>query len=88
MAGEFVKEREENALVSNKKNVKGKERYMFHSRFACGSSSPENTEDFFNNYKKPLRCYLCGKAGHIWRYFQALASNMAHTEKVVKEEQG
>lgn len=61
----FVK-REENALIADKRNFKGKTRDMSHSRFSGGLRSPREKEDPSNYYgKKPLRCYRCGEVGHI-----------------------
>lgn len=89
LASEFVKEREENALVADKRNVRGKTRDMPHSRLSSGSSSPGKKEEFYDNYgKRPLRCYRCGKVGHIRRYFQATESNVDLMKKVVEEEEG
>ncbi|KAF3639253.1 hypothetical protein FXO38_22763 [Capsicum annuum] len=83
LAGEFVKEREGNALVANKKNVRGKTRDMSHSPFFGGSRSPGKKEEFCDNYgKSPLRCYRCGKLGRIRRYCRA------HTKKFVEEKEG
>ncbi|KAF3666326.1 hypothetical protein FXO37_10615 [Capsicum annuum] len=50
LAGEFFKEREGNALVADKRNVKEKARDMPHSRFSGGLSLPEKKEESFNNY--------------------------------------
>lgn len=89
LAGEFVKERNGNAFVVDKRGVKGKARVMPHTQLSRGSSLPGKKEKFFNNYysKKHLKYYRCGKVGHIRRYFRATESNMVQTEKVVEEEE-
>ena len=59
MASVFVKDIQGDALVSNKKNIKGKSRGILHSR---SSGDPEKNEESSNyNGKKPLICYQCGK---------------------------
>ncbi|KAF3672168.1 putative laccase-5 [Capsicum annuum] len=88
LTGEFVKEREEKALVADKRNVKRKIRDITHSRsLGVRLSPPKKKEKFYDNYcEKPLRCYRCGKVRNIRRYYQATESNMAQTIKVVEEE--
>ncbi|KAH0680455.1 hypothetical protein KY284_021540 [Solanum tuberosum] len=85
LASVFVKEGEENALVANKRNFKGKTRDVPHSRSSGGSHSPGEKKESSNYYgKKPIRCYQCGEVGHIKRYCRANESNM--DKKVVEEE--
>uniref|UniRef100_M1C9B9 CCHC-type domain-containing protein n=1 Tax=Solanum tuberosum TaxID=4113 RepID=M1C9B9_SOLTU len=85
LASVFVKG-EENALVANKRNFKGKTRDVPHSRSSGGSRSPGEKEESSNYYgKKPLRCYRYGEVGHIKRYCRAKESSMA--QKVVEEEE-
>ncbi|XP_059318720.1 uncharacterized protein LOC132069373 [Lycium ferocissimum] len=88
MASVCFKEGEGNALVADKRNFKGK---TFtdtpHSRFQSVSSSPEKEGESTNNYKKTLKCYRCGKIGHIKRYCQTKESNMAQVEKAAEEEE-
>ena len=77
MASVFVNG-EENALVANKRNFKGKTGDTLHSRPSGCSRSPREKEESSNYYgKKPLRCYCCGEVGHIKKYRLANESNMA-----------
>lgn len=62
---------------------------MPYSQFSGGSSSPRKKRESFNNYsKKPPRCYWYGKVGHIRRYCRTTERNIAHTKKVIEEEEG
>ncbi|KAH0702541.1 hypothetical protein KY285_016819 [Solanum tuberosum] len=87
MAGVSIKEREENALVSNKSKFKGKTvRDRPHYLFQSGSIPLGKEGESTNNYKT-LKCYRCGKIRHMKRFFRTKESNMAQTEKVVEEEE-
>ncbi|KAH0754089.1 hypothetical protein KY290_024359 [Solanum tuberosum] len=72
--------------IVHKRNFKGKSRDMSHSRSSDASSSLRKKEESSNySGKKPLRCYRCGKVGHIKRYCRAKESNI--DQKVVEEEE-
>ncbi|XP_070025820.1 uncharacterized protein [Nicotiana sylvestris] len=81
MAGVSIKEEEGNAIVTDKRNFKGKSRDSMHFQSSSGSSSPRKKEESSSSGKKLLKCYHCGKVGHIKRYYRAKKSNMAQTKK-------
>ncbi|KAH0686113.1 hypothetical protein KY289_016867 [Solanum tuberosum] len=87
LVGVFV-EGEGNALVADKRNFKGKSRDMLQYEISCGSSLPGKKEEPSNYYgKKLLRCYRCGKIGHIKRYCRAKESNMDQKVAAGEEEE-